>query len=279
MYFIYKCPKCAEPLKATNSQTNRIFACANNHTFDIAKEGYVNLHLVEKKNSKNPGDDTEMMKSRQAFLNCGYYGFLASALSQIIKGIATDAPLNLLDIGCGEGYYLSEVSKQFESPHLAGIDISKSGIRLAAKRKFGSQLAVASAFDLPFFNHTFNIALSIFAPICPRESARILKPGGHLIMVGPGPKHLEGLVKHIYTKSVAHEDNFNKVTEDAQFSLVHTQIIDSTTTIDATNIPHLLRMTPYYWHATPEQQKILSELSELTTQIQFEISVYRANNC
>jgi 23S rRNA (guanine745-N1)-methyltransferase len=79
---IFICPVCSSPLE-TAAKTYR---CVNNHTYDTAKEGYVNLILANQKHSREPGDSKEMMEARKSFLNKGYYKPLArSAASLIIK--------------------------------------------------------------------------------------------------------------------------------------------------------------------------------------------------
>ncbi len=44
---IIKCPICNESL--VENKTKRLFCCANNHSYDISKKGYVNL-LISNKN-------------------------------------------------------------------------------------------------------------------------------------------------------------------------------------------------------------------------------------
>lgn len=73
----FKCPNCG--LALLQQQAAASFGCANNHNFDLAKEGYLNLHLAQHKRSRNPGDSDEMIRSRQRFLNTGHYKFLAIA--------------------------------------------------------------------------------------------------------------------------------------------------------------------------------------------------------
>ena len=91
----YQCPLCNHALLKHNSSLR----CDNNHTFDFAKEGYVNLLPVQHKNSKQPGDSLEMVQARRAFLEQGFYAFLQRALSNIIS---ERKPNVLIDLGCGE---------------------------------------------------------------------------------------------------------------------------------------------------------------------------------
>ena len=86
------CPVCASPLRKENKEA----VCDNNHHFDYAKSGYLNL-LVS--NKKVHGDDAAMVKARTAFLESGGYAFLRNRLSEL-----TEDSHVLADLGCGEGY-------------------------------------------------------------------------------------------------------------------------------------------------------------------------------
>jgi 23S rRNA (guanine745-N1)-methyltransferase len=65
---ILKCPVCSKAL----DRKKREYKCPDGHSFDIAKEDYVNL-LVSSKNGDLKGDDKYSARSRRDFLNRGYY--------------------------------------------------------------------------------------------------------------------------------------------------------------------------------------------------------------
>src|SRR3989344_2145114 len=263
----FKCPICDNSLTKDGSS----YACENKHSFDIAKEGYVNLLPVQQKSSKNPGDSYEMIKSRQEFLEKGYYENLAKTL---VTTIISLNPRSLLDSGCGEGYYLQKLRHELTEATLFGIDVSKEAIRFAAKRKLDVQLAVASAYQLPFFNGSFDVVISIFSPISTNELARVLKPDGRVIIVGPGPDHLKGLAIQLFRSAIPHEGNFSLLDSDPRFNLVTEQEVRGEITVAQKDISNLLGMTPYYWRTTPEHKQQLLEISELKAPLQFHIKGY-----
>ena len=94
------CPVCSGALiKKDNS-----FRCEKNHSFDIAREGYVNLLTGKHKDGSLIGDNKDMAKSRKAFLEKGYFDSLKSFLvSYIRENTAENAVVT--DICSGEGYY------------------------------------------------------------------------------------------------------------------------------------------------------------------------------
>ena len=108
----WQCPLCGEPLTGDTA-----LKCGRNHSFDRAKEGYWHLLPVQSMRTKAPGDSKEMVAARRAFLNAGYYGIFGRALGELCLayGVPTgaDAPLHLLDAGCGEGWYDRCIAQAF----------------------------------------------------------------------------------------------------------------------------------------------------------------------
>ena len=132
----WQCPLCGAPLAGDVS-----LKCARNHSFDRAKEGYWHLLPVQSMRTKAPGDSKEMVAARRAFLNAGYYGIFGQAAGELCleygQPAAPGAALHLLDAGCGEGWYDRCIAQQFAKAgrplQLAGFDIAKPAVRLAAK--------------------------------------------------------------------------------------------------------------------------------------------------
>ena len=269
---VFKCPSCHNRLLTATPAGAKSYHCNNNHNFDMAKEGYLNLLLAQHKRSRNPGDSDDMIRSRQRFLNRGYYQSLADAIVKQVQLGANDQ--RVLDMGCGEGYYMDQLRQGSGILQLTGIDISKTAVRLAAKRRMNALLAVDSAFSLPLHSDSIDCALSIFSPVSAKETARVLVPGGSLIMVGPGEQHLSGLTAHIYSNRVPHQGN-NLDDNRGDFILQETLEIKDSIKITGPDILDLLKMTPYYWHTRVEQQALISNLKTLETDIHFMIKIYK----
>jgi len=274
-HLFFKCPSCSEKL----SKEGKVYRCSNNHTYDEAKEGYVNLLLAQHKKSKNPGDNDEMIKSRQAFLNKRYYNSLSSAIVDIVASSKESFQQNILDVGCGEGYYMNELRvaslDKKEQLKLCGIDISKTAVKLAGKRKMNALISVASSYDLPFFDNSFETILSVFSPVSAKEIERLLKQEGHIIMVGPAEEHLKGLTSHIYDEVIPHKGNYSVLENEKAFVLKEQIEIKEEITVKQEDILDLLRMTPYYWQTTVEIKEKILALNELKTTIHFYIQVYK----
>jgi 23S rRNA (guanine745-N1)-methyltransferase len=269
----FKCPSCGQALILNADSQPKTYSCSNRHSFDMAREGYLNLLLAQHKRSRNPGDSDDMIRSRQRFLMAGYYNPLSDAIVAQVAKSANGFNQTLIDLGCGEGHYLQQLRNVSAELKLLGLDISKFAVRLAAKRKMDARLVVDSAFNIPLFENRLDTAISVFSPISSDETARILKPGGTLIMVGPGEQHLSGLTALIYDKTLPHAGN--PVDVAAQFSLQESIEIKRDISVKGSDILDLLTMTPYYWQARPEQQAMLAKLQKLDTTIHFYINIYQ----
>ncbi len=260
------CPIC----KAELQENGRALACSGNHCFDIAKEGYVNLLLGSKQGSLI-GDNRDMAKSRKSFLDKGYFEPLAQELNEIL---AAEKPWTVLDICCGEGYYTAYIASHLKA-QVYGFDISKEMIRLAAKRKSTAAFFVANMADIPLADAAVDAAIHLFAPFCEKEFARVIKPNGCLISVCPAKRHLFSLKERLYASPYENEEI---APELEGFTLESVQTVRAEFTLtSAEDIDALFRMTPYYYHTSPQDKQKLARLNSLETAAEFLIRIYRRN--
>lgn len=257
------CPVCSNEL-VKNENT---YKCKLNHSFDTAKEGYVNLLSGRHKAGELIGDNRDMAKARRLFLEKGHYDFLAESIcSQINKND------NVLDISCGEGYY-TDFFRRKTGACVSGFDISKEMIKLAAKKYKETFFFVANIARIPVTDESIDCAIQICAPFSEKEFARILKKDGKLLSVVPGKRHLWEMKKVLY--KTPYENN----EDDTQYeTLVVTDEITVNNTIRLTSseeIMSLFAMTPYYYRTSDKDKAKLSSMSELETQAEFRIRVFK----
>lgn len=262
---MYRCPLCQHPLALADRQ----YQCINRHSFDIAREGYVNLLPVQLKNSKDPGDNKEMMAARRAFLTAGWYAPLAEAVASWLTELKPEA---LLDLGCGEGYYTATIKNSLPTSDVYGVDISKSAIRFAAKAHSTIHFSVASAYQLPFADNSFDTIVRIYAPSKAGELQRLIRSGGHLLTVTPGPAHLIEIKQAVYDKvrlhddAIGHIDGFNHLSrKQLQFNLNFAKPDD---------VMALVQMVPLAWKFTSEHKQQFAD-SLPTISIDFLLDLYQ----
>lgn len=267
----FTCPLCQTDF----TQVNNTQVCENNHHFDIAKEGYLNLLPVNAKNSKNPGDSKEMMQARRAFLNSGGYQPLAENLSALVnKLLAEKSEASLLDIGCGEGYYTHILTENLPKSFIINaLDISKVAIRYAAKRYKNINFCVASAYDVPLADKSQDLLIRIYAPSLDSELQRLIKQGGYLITVTPAPRHLFELRDKIYEKVKEHSSE-NRApagfTKTEQINLNYPLLIS-----DKKILQDLIQMTPFAWKFNKQTMQELLAEEKWQIECDFNIEVYQ----
>ena len=253
------CPLDKQPLQLNE----RTWCCDNGHSFDIAKQGYVNLLPVQNKRSKDPGDSKAMVQARREYLNKGYYQPLAQALADTVLAMGSQA---LLDAGCGEGYYLRYLVEQAEQQgkelSVAALDISKWAVQTAAKQDKRLSWIVASNNAIPLADNSVDTILCVFGFPVEAEFKRVLKPGGRLIMVDPASEHLIELKRIIYPEIKAKSEHL-PVSEKGWVLSSEERISFKVELPDTEAVHDLLTMTPHLYRASKEGREKAEKLQRL----------------
>lgn len=243
---IWQCPICNLELQEGSGQ----LVCRKEHSFDIARQGYVNLLPANHKRSVNPGDSRAMLQARRAFLNAGHYQPIVNALGESVAVMAERKQgIKALDIGGGEGYFAAQLS-------LGGvcwfvIDIAKDAVRMASAQVGRTRCAVASSYNLPVNDACLDLILRNFAPSDDAQLHRVLKPDGELLLVVPGENHLCELRAMVYEQAQLHKP---AVLPKGFTVLEESRVTFKTASLEKADRVNLLAMTPMLWSAS-EQSK------------------------
>lgn len=256
------CPLCAGAFERGATT----WTCANGHGFDVAREGYVNLLPAQHKHSREPGDRPESLLARRAFLDAGHYQPLRDAIVGMLRPLEART---LLDIGCGEGYYTGAMAAV--ARETVGLDIAKPAIRLAAKRFAGVTWIVGSGARLPVADESIDVVCTLFTPLHEAEIARVLKPGGRVLLVTPGAAHLHALRAQLFDEVQAHEPEKFRRGFEPQFEPGAHHELRYPLALSSQALKHLLTMTPYAWKARPERRVELEAGEGLQTEAAFSI--------
>lgn len=260
------CPICGAPL----AKGEKALVCPSHHSFDIARQGYVNLLPVQQKHSQDPGDTREQVLSRRAFLDTGTYAPILEALIEAAREYGASG--ELLDVGCGEGYYCAGLSQALGLP-LTGVDISKEAVRAAAARYKGPNWLCATAAHLPVGDERVGLLTSLFALTLPEEFLRVLSPGGLYIQVVAAEDHLLGLKRIIYDRLTHKEKHTTQ--ELPGLTRLHSQHIAFDFTLTKEQIPWLFAMTPHLFRIGKAGAARLAQAQTLEDRASCVFNVYR----
>ena len=264
---ILSCPVCARSL----TREERKYTCPAGHSFDVSRQGYVNLLLG--KSATVHGDNAMMIASRRRFLSRGYYAPLAETLCEMLTAHVREGA-TVLDVGCGEGYYTEHVSRTVtpRDGTVYAFDISKDALKATAGRKCAT-LFVAGAYKMPVLTSSVDAATLLFSPFCREELLRVLAPEGILLLAYPGERHLFGLKQAIYETPYL---NRPEPTEIEGFALLEKRDVSFEITLSSPEaIGDLFKMTPYYYKTGERDQAKLASLSSLQTEVAFHLCAYK----
>jgi 23S rRNA (guanine745-N1)-methyltransferase len=265
----WRCPVCRDDLALSDAE--RRWACVAGHSFDVARDGYVNLLLPGQRRSRQPGDSPEMVNARRRFLGTGAYDPLSAAIA---RAVADERPRVVLDVGCGDGRHTRSVS----APAVLGVDVAKAAVAVAARSDPGGSYAVASAADLPLHDGSVDVAVNVFGPVIAGELARVVRPGGAVVAAFPGTGHLEHLRSMVYPDPRPHA--IKPPLRDADEWFIQTGSLSVTFSLTVTEVAalrDLFAMTPYRWHAPPDMDdRIAAAVSpRFETHADIHLATYR----
>lgn len=266
------CPLDGLPLRLQD----RSLACPNNHSFDVAKQGYVNLLLSQDKRSRDPGDSQAMVAARHRFLEAGHYRPVADKLGDLLIPYVRADSL-IVDAGCGEAYYLNQLrermlKKGFPEPAMLGFDISKPAVQVAARRFSGTWL-VASNRSIPLADASADVVVDMFGFPDFTSFARILKRSGLLLCVMAGASHLLELRRLIYPELKERE---RSATPPKGFSPLEKVAVEFVIPkLDSSNVADLLLMTPHLFRASREGKERVEALESLSLTVDVSVELFQ----
>ncbi len=254
MTSVLACPHCALPLVLTDV----VASCAGGHSFDRARGGYFNLLVGGRLGpTVTPGDTPGALAARRRFLGAGHYAPVAAALAEAVG--SPDGPL--LDVGCGEGYYLSQlpVADRF------GLDVSKAAVQMASRLLPAAQFVVGSAYRLPVLPESVAVVTSVFAPHPFEELSRVLRPGGRWVAVTPGPLHLRELRPPLQGESERKDAERLERRAAAPPEAVWSRRVQFPLVLTADALTDLFHMTPIRWQSGSAPVVAAAAASGVTT--------------
>lgn len=255
----FLCPVCKKSIQLEGYS----LICAENHQFDLSKKGtiYFLSHSIQTDYNK------KMLIHRSKMIQSGMYQPL---LEKIIGDM--DLTGNTLDVGCGEGSFLSELSSLGLVGPKFGFDISKDGIYLASNQPIEAFWCVADLTNLPFADKSMDTVLNIFSPSHYSEFQRVLKQEGTVIKVVPETDYLKELRTAFYPDDETKQTYSNeKVLAKfyKEMDILSDERVTYSFSIPKENRLDLLEMSPLEWGVAEEVKEAIQKnpLSDITIDV------------
>jgi 23S rRNA (guanine745-N1)-methyltransferase len=244
---LFKCPFCENSMRVVN---DRSLICAKKHTFDFAKQGYVNL-LPRPSNSHYT---KELFEARhKIIMESNLYTSMHKTITKMIKEHMDVAinPFTVLDLGCGEGSHLQKIVDGCKSPAITGIglDISKESIIMASKKYKDSIWFVGDLAKSPLVDESVHVILNILSPSNYKEFKRTLVQDGLVIKIVPRPNYLKELREFLFDKTEKEIYRNDKIVSlfKKHFYLLDVFNLSYTMNLNQAELKNLVQMTPLAW--------------------------------
>ncbi len=270
---LFRCPICASGMVMVDQER---LVCEDNHSFDLSKNGYVNLapqaHITKY--------DKSLFDARKTVMNSGFFDpILEGLITAVGAHIEGREQVVILDAGCGEGSHLSTILSQLQGNVTGvGIDLAKEGVAAASKEYPGAVWSVADLANCPFQGNQFDVILNILSPANYAEFTRLLKPGGLFVKAVPESGYLKEL-RAVFYEDKEQKDDADPVTRFAEhFDAVKTQRITYSFALTSELLAPLIKMTPLTWGASNDkiEEALRMDMREITIDFTIISGVARA---
>ncbi len=254
----YICPKCSEQAYIEDKS----LVCIKGHRYDFSKKGYI--HLIA--NYKGTKYSERLFNARNAVFSAGYYDHIIQKIQDIIKNKRSK---NIIDVGCGDGYYIKELKNIFSETYFYGIDNSKEAIETAVKNDKNNPYMLANLSNLPFGDNSIDIILNILTPANYKEFSRVLSREGVLIKIVPTKNYLKEIRDLFDNSNYSNDDTVDLIEKNC--NIISREVIGKNFTLTKRDAENFLNMTPLTFSKEITAEKI-SNLTKITVELEIVVA-------
>ena len=265
------CPNCAALVKVTGSTIQ----CEAGHSFDIARQGYVNF-LTDQTFIRN-ADTAEMVDARQKMQMRPFFQYLAYQISDMCENLFqnTESP-TVVEPGGGTGFYANAIVKRFDTAVALSFDISVHAAKVCARQSERVASVVADVWQRwPVAEDSSDVVLSVFSPRNFTEAKRVMKTGSVLIVVTPEENHLVELRTKFNALGIQRDKGEKIANTLGNFTNVHQSVHESTELLNGSAQCDSLLSGPNGHHISAEDIQIFSNAEPLNATHCVNISVWK----
>jgi len=265
------CPHCAGSVKVTGSAVQ----CEAGHSFDIARQGYVNF-LTDQTFIKN-ADTAEMVEARQEMHKRPFFQDLVLSISEICEDVLIDVPVpTVVEPGGGTGFYANAIVARFDTASALSFDISSHAAKVCARQSERVASVVADVWQRwPIGDDSADVVLSVFSPRNFIETERVMKPGSVLIVVTPEENHIVELREKFNALGIQRDKSEKIAASLENFTNIHQSVHESTELLDGSAQCDSLLSGPNGHHVSAEDIQLFSQAEPIKVTHCVNISVWK----
>jgi 23S rRNA (guanine745-N1)-methyltransferase len=261
---LLRCPHCHRPL----ARDERTWRCDEGHTFDVARQGYVNLAAGR---AVHGGDTARMLDARTSVLEAGHLDVVTDAVTAACDGLPPGA---LVEVGAGPAHHLARVRRRLGPRRGVALDVSAAAAKRAARvdPRWITAVVADAWGPWPLLDGVAAAVLVIFAPRNHSEAARVLVPDGRVVVVTPARDHLAELVSPLGLLEVeAGKEARLAEQARAELELVDTREVRAPRLLDRPAAGAVAAMGPSGHHLDPDA--LTRRVAALPAQVEVTIAV------
>ena len=268
-----RCPHCAASIKIGAG----VAKCDAGHSFDIARQGYVNF-LTKQTFIKN-ADSAAMVEARQKMHARPFFQNLAQQIAHVCEGLCRDISVPvIIEPGGGTGFYAHAATQMVSGAVAISFDISVHAAKVCARQSSRIAAVVADVWQpWPIGENSADIVLSVFSPRNFVETERVLNSGGTLIVVAPEDHHLVELRSQFNALSIQHDKSETISALLGNFTKMEQFVHQSTELLDGQAMYETLLSGPNGYHLQAKDMEAILQSKPLNVTHSVSISVWKLN--